>query len=216
VVDEPHGHSVRGGSNALGIGPEEETRMKPLAMFMLLMLAGLSAFAQVTGGQAPPEEQKTVAPPAQPVDVEVPCPLLVQVSLLPTKPGGRTLLVLPTDGTQTFRTRQYVCDKARVEYVQLLKRKASHDKIRVAITAGLSTGWFAQRVTMTLGLYDGERQLKTETWKLRIGRDNMFVAGSSSSKTGKIEVELSQQELDDLFAEGHAPTVKVLVAINDD
>lgn len=192
--------------------------MKLLASLLIFPLLGsVGASAQVTGGQAPPEEQKVTAP-VQPADVEVPCPLLVQVSLLPTKPGGRSLLVMSPESTQTFRTRQYVCDKARVEYVRLTKRKASHEKIRAVVTAGLSTDWFAQRVTMTLGLYDGDRQLKSETWKLRIGHDN-FASGSlfgASSKAKEIEVELSQQELVDLFAAGHAPTVKVLVAINDD
>ncbi len=185
-----------------------------LAVFLALPWAG--AVAQVTGGQAPPDAAPA-APPPQPADVEVPCPLLVQVSLLPTKPGGRSLLSMPPESTQTFKTRQYVCDKARVEYVRLAKRKASHDKIRVVVTAGLSTDWFAQRVTMTLGLYDGEKQLKSEAWKLRIGHDN-FASGSvfgASSKAKEIEVELSQQELEDLFAAGHAPTVKVQVAIND-
>jgi hypothetical protein len=99
--------------------------------------------------------------------------------------------------------------------VRPLKRKARHDKLRVLIAAGFSTEWFAQRITATLGLYDGERQIKSETWQLRIGREGMFVAGSSSSKAKEIEVELSQQELEDLFATGHAPTVKVLVVIND-
>jgi hypothetical protein len=185
-----------------------------LLLLLLATTAGVDASAQVTGDQAPPDAAPS-APPSQPADVEVPCPLLVQVSLLPTKTGSRSLLSLPLDGTQTFRTRQYVCDRARVEYVRLLKRKASHDKIRVLISAGFSTEWFAQRITATLGLYDGEKQLKSETWKLRIGREGMFVAGSSSSKAKEIEVELSQQELADLFAAGRAPTVKVLVAIND-
>src|SRR6202035_833803 len=123
--------------------------MKRLAMLLVLpMLVSISASAQVTGGQAPPEEQKAIAPGPQIIeDIEVKSPLLVQVSLLPVKPGGRSLLVIPLESTQTFRTRQYVCDKARVEYVRLLKRKASHDKIRVLIAAGFSTDWFAQRVT---------------------------------------------------------------------
>ncbi len=187
-----------------------------ISLALALTVTSPTASGQVTGGQAPPDVVAP-APPPQSEDVEVPCPLLVQVSLLPTKPGGRSLLAMPLDGTQTFRTRQYVCDKARVEYVRLAKRKASHDKIRVVITAGLSTDWFAQRVTMTLGLYDGDRLVKSDAWKLRIGHDN-FASGSvfgASSKAKEIEVELSHQDLEDLFAAGHAPTVKVLVAIND-
>jgi hypothetical protein len=181
-----------------------------------LALASLAtpAAAQVTGGQAPQQEQKP-APPAPVEDIEVPSPLLVQVSLLPTKPGGRSLATMSFESTQIFKTRQYVCDKARVEYVRLIKREARHNKIRVLIAAGLSTDWFAQRLHLTVGLYEGDKQIKAESWKLRIGRDNIGVIGSSSSKAREIEVELTPQELADLFADGHAPTVKVLVAIDE-
>lgn len=93
--------------------------------------------AQVTGGQAPQEEQKP-APPAPVEDIEVPSPLLVQVSLLPTRPGGRDLVNMSFDSTQTFKTRQYVCDKARVEYVRLAKRHGSRGKVKIVATAGES------------------------------------------------------------------------------
>lgn len=175
--------------------------------------------AQVTGGQAPQEEQKP-APPAPVEDIEVPSPLLVQVSLLPTKPGGRDLVNMSFDSTQTFKTRQYVCDKARVEYVRLAKRHGSRGKVKIVATAGLSTDWFAQRLHLTVGLYDGDKQIKSETWKVRIGHDNfassMLMIGSASSKSRDLEVELTPQEVDDLFAPGHAPIVKVLVAIDKD
>lgn len=194
--------------------------MKRAAILILLaVFACATASAQVTGGQAPTEEQK-VAPPAPVEDIDVPSPLLVQVSLLPTKPGGRSLITMSFESTQTFKTRQYVCDKARVEYIRLTKRQGSRGKVKVVATAGLSTEWFAQRLHLTIGLYDGDKQFKSETWKLRIGHDNfasgMLMIGSASSKMRDLEVELTPQELADLFAEGHAPTVKVLVAIDQD
>jgi hypothetical protein len=188
--------------------------MRKTVITALLLIFAARLSAQVTGGQAPAPEQKP-APPAPVEDIEVPSPLLVQVSLLPTKPGGRSLVTMSFESTQTFKTRQYVCDKARVEYVRLIKREARHGKIRVLIAAGLSTDWFAQRLHLTVGLYDGDKQIKAESWKLRIGRDNIGVIGSSSGKAREIEVELTQEELAALFAEGHAPTVKVLVAIDE-
>ncbi len=185
---------------------------------ILMLLFAAHASAQVTGEQAPPEQKPALPPQGE--DIDVPSPLLVQVSLLPTKPGGRSLVTMSIDSTQTFKTRQYVCDKARVEYVRLAKRQGSHGKVKVVATGGLSTDWFAQRLHMTMGLYDGDRQLKSETWKLRIGHDNfasgMLAIGSASSKAKDIEIELTPQELADLFTEGHAPTVKVLVAIDKD
>jgi hypothetical protein len=188
-----------------------------LILPLLVTFAGADTFAQVTGGQAPPASTNP-APPPQPEDIEVPPPLLVQISLLPAKPGGRDLLNMSLDSTQTFKTRQYVCDKARVEYVRLAKRQGSRGKIKVVATAGLSTEWFAQRLHLTIGLYDGDKQLKSEVWKVRIGHDNfassMLMIGSATSKTRDLEVELTPQELADLFADGHAPTVKVTVAID--
>jgi hypothetical protein len=189
------------------------------ALPMLLVLTSIPTSGQVTGGQAPSAERPDTA--KQVVDIDIKSPLLVQVSLLP-KPGGLALPKRPFDATQTFKeTRQYVCDKARVEYVTVVKRKASHDRVRLLIATKLSTDWFAQRVDLTLGLYDGEQQIKSQAWsRVRIGHENFASAigvfGTSSSKTKELEVELSQAELEELFAEGHAPAVKVLVAINDD
>ncbi|HVT16426.1 MAG TPA: hypothetical protein VHQ90_09650 [Thermoanaerobaculia bacterium] len=172
--------------------------------------------AQITGGQAPGTQ-----------DVEVKSPLLVQVSLAP-KPGHPSLLELPFESTLTFRgTRQYVCDKARVEHVTIFKHRTSsasfghyptpRDKVRLVIGARLSTAWFAQRIDLTLGLYDGEKKIKSESWNgLRIGRDStMGVMGGSNSKTEELKIELSDQDLAALLAEGHELKVKVLVAIND-
>jgi len=197
--------------------------MKRFAVAIALAMAAPFGFfgapvlsAQVTGGQAP-----------GPQDIEVKSPLLVQISLA-SKPGHHSLSEVPFDTTQTFKeTRQYVCDKARVEHVTVLKRRISHsilghyptsrDKVKLVIGAKLSTAWFAQRVDLTLGLYDGEKKIKSETWNsLRIGRDStMGVMGGSSSKTEELTVEMSEQELATLFAEGHELTIKVLVAIND-
>ena len=190
-----------------------------VTLSILVFFSAAQSSAQVTGAQAPPDEQKSVPPP-QLEDIEVPSPLLVQVALLPTKLGGRDLVNMSIDSTQTFKTRQYVCDKARVEYVRLAKRQGSHGKVKIVATAGLSTDWFAQRLHLTVGLYDGDKLLKSDTWKMRIGHDNfasgMLMIGSASSKSKDIEIELTPQELADLFAEGHAPTVKVLVAIDKD
>jgi hypothetical protein len=73
---------------------------------------------------------------------------------------------------------------------------------------------------LTIGLYDGDRQIKSQTWKAKIGHDNfassMLMIGSATSKSRDLEAELTPQELADLFAEGHAPTIKVLVAIDND
>jgi hypothetical protein len=182
---------------------------------LISTLSCLSASAEVTGGHASPDAGKLE-------DVEVQSPLLVQISLLPTDTrtpgtytigaqGARDLAHMPVNASQN------VCDKARVQYVRVTKLKAPNDKVRLAILASLSTDWFAQSVTVTIRLVDGEKQIKSQTWNVRIGRDiNMGVWGESSSKSRELDVDLATSDLETLFAEGHAPTVRVQVAIDDD
>lgn len=64
---------------------------------VLLLLVSISSGAQVTGGQAPPEEKAVAPGPPKVEDIEVQSPLLVQVSLLPTSPRAAALAQLPLD-----------------------------------------------------------------------------------------------------------------------
>jgi hypothetical protein len=177
--------------------------------------------AQVIGGQAPPD------PHSPPADIDVPSPLLIKVSLAP-RSRGQSILDLPVNAVRTFRqTSQYVCDKARIEVVTVARHTtrtgigtgtyhSGHEKTVLVVAARITTGWFAQRVDVRLSLYDGEREVKSEVWNsLRIGRDGIGVIGSSSSKTQELELDLSDKDVLTAFSEGHEPTIRVLLAIND-
>jgi hypothetical protein len=210
--------------SAQGVFALAASRNGTIAVLTIVGLLGASVLAaQVTGGQAPPEAR----PAAPPQDIDVPSPLLIKVSLVP-KAGGRSVVDLPMDAVKTFKeTRQYVCDKARVEVVSVVKHTkhsglgmgtyhSGKDRALLVIAAQLTTEWFAQRVDVTLSLYDGDKQIKSETWKsLRIGRDGIGVMGSSSSKTQELTIDLTDKALAAVFEEGHEPTVRVLMAIND-
>lgn len=87
--------------------------------------------AQVTGGQAPQEEQKP-ARPAPVEDIEVPSPLLVQVSLLPTKIGGRSLATSPLlaeSGLLLWELEADVRSRADSHECQELRVKVRHRQV---------------------------------------------------------------------------------------
>ena len=93
--------------------------------------------------------------------------------------------------------------------------------IDLEVSPTLSTEWYRQDVDLTIALVADDKEIQRKTWDdLTIGNDESvankmgcMVCGASSSKTPKATFSLKQEEFDAMFADGKAPLVRVILAV---
>ncbi len=177
--------------------------------------------------------QGTPADLSQPVRTEVPSPMVIEATAQPMKPGFRDkILALDIKGTDSF-----VCDKAHVARLAVSRRprplggdnrRPMLDEVNVwpkgaamvyIVSPTISTDYFRQDIdlTITATTKSGE-VLATRTWDdLTIGADSaasmMGVWGSSSTKSPKLVVPVTESQVERLEAEPFL--VKIVIAIQD-
>lgn len=191
-------------------------------LLVSLLFAPAASLAQIEARQATPEE---VASPGTEADVEVPSPMLLEMSLGPRQDGKvqrKSLHEIPMGQTRTFwDTKKFVSDKARVRRVQVTKRQGKKKMIDLEVSPTLSTEWYRQDVDLTIALVADEKEIQRKTWDdLTIGSDDnaankmgCMVCGASSSKTPKATFSLKQEDFDAMFADGKTPLVRVILAV---
>jgi hypothetical protein len=181
--------------------------------FLAIVVASLlvsPAFSQVKARQGTPEEE-TVGREGPP-QTEVPSPMVLEIALEDAK-----LHLRPADSIwATHDTANFVCDKATVTYVQVGKKRGRKGQVLLEIAPMLRTDWMRQDIDLTIVLLAADgAEVGKRTWDdLTIGSDkySMFVFGSQS-KSPKLEVKLSEADLAALYANGAAPSLKIIVDI---
>lgn len=182
-------------------------------LLLSLLLSASSLTAQVTARQGTPEEERLPGE-ASPL-TEVPSPMVLEINLAAAK-----LHLRPIDSVLTNQeTAKFVCDKATVPQVQIRKKRARKGKVLLEIAPLLRTDWMRQDIDLTVAFLAADgKELGKRVWDdLTIGNDNysMFVFGSQS-KSPKLEVQLSEEELAALYADGAGPSLKIIVDIQDE
>lgn len=197
--------------------------MNLLATMAILSAVPTGALAQgVTARQATPQET------GQPESVEVESPMLVEVDIPAWKIGVRDK---PSAWT-TRETSKFVCDKARVQQMQVRRDPKPLQKavgpgaydwprgatMTLVVMPTLSTEWYRQDVDVTIALYtaDAKTPLGSKHWdNLTIGVENAASAigvwGSSSSKRPMLVVGLTEAQVERFEAQGLRATVTVAI-----
>jgi hypothetical protein len=181
-----------------------------LSAIIVALLLTSPLFAQVKARQGTPEE-KLSSSENSPL-TEVPSPMVLEIPLEKAKLDAR-----PVDSVWTTRdTAKFVCDKATVTQVQVGKKRGRKGQVLLEIAPMLRTDWMRQDIDLTVALLaaDGTEVGKRVWDDLTIGSDkySMFVFGSQS-KSPKLEVKLSESDLAALYANGSAPSLKIIVDI---
>jgi hypothetical protein len=183
--------------------------------FLLLALATATpATSQVVASQAPTPK----LPPQQEL-----CPLQLDIDLHQLEGvAGRTIISMPSGGSLSAKTGQYVCDKASIERVSITKETDRPREVLVTVDALLSSKWMRQDVNLTVSLLvNGEIKKSEEFRALTIGDPdanwaarNISFAGSSS-KTRGLRFWLKRAQFNEWFSPENRPSVRVTMAIVD-
>jgi hypothetical protein len=184
-------------------------RLGVVAVAAVVSTAGL--FGQVQARQGTKEEDHL---PGETVKTEVPSPMVVEIGLEKAK-----LHLRPFDSVWTTReTAQFVCDKASVTQVQILKKHGKKGQVVLEIAPTVATDWMRQDIDLTVAVLgsDGAEVGKRAWDNLTIGNDKYSgLVFGSQSKAPKLELKLSETDLASLYSDGKSPRIKVVVDIQD-
>jgi hypothetical protein len=180
-----------------------------------LLMSGLAlgqepAARTVTTEEAAKIQHEAGAP------TEVQSPMLIEMPVLAARFTGKNAETRLASWF-TSQSARYVCDQAQVKSVRLEREEAKRGKVKVTLSASLSSGWPRQDVDLTLALLraDGSEVMK-RTWDdLTIGNGNSWVPMASETKRPSVESEMSAEDFAALFADGKVPSIRVLVAIQE-
>jgi len=189
---------------------------------LLLVLSAAPANAQVEARQATPDEVAQASRgPGAVGNVEMKNPMLLEVPVI-RKDGSSVFaswLITPrayVSGWSTTETARFVCDRARVEKVEIVeKKKARKGKpARHELILQVASDWFRQDVdiSVTLKNPDGEVLAKGFWNDLTIGNDVGFGYGGFTRRL-KIPLEPSAEKYAELVSETRPLLLSIVVEI---
>jgi len=171
-----------------------------------LAIGALLTMFQVSAGPAAGSAGRT----------EVPDPMQIEISLgSDVDPKGASRPPFdqqPLGKARAYpETDRYVCDQARVR--MLTVKKISESPIEVVIEAAptLVSEWSLQDVDLTVALVSKDGQVIGK----KFWNDLTLGAWSRSYKPPKAEFRVPAQQWHDLFAEGSAPLLRIIVDIQE-
>jgi hypothetical protein len=192
-----------------------------------LALLGALALALPAAGQSPPPVAHHLDgsdPGAQAPDQEIESPMVVEVSLGAT---AKRKSIHDLDDLHSWvatETRSFVCRHARVSLI-LARKEEHHGKVTMTVQPQLKTSERRQDVDLAISMVvDGREFGRTFYKAFTIGDDNSTankvgayipIAGAfgSASKTPPGEFIFTKQQFDAMFADGKAPTVRIVVTV---
>ncbi len=188
-----------------------------LAIALALAVTG-SAEAQVEARQA------TAADLQQEELVEVPSPMLLEIPLGASE--TRKSLGDPTvSGRTYYDTKKFVCDKARVKLISVMKRPADRGGLDVEIMPMVSTGWPRQDIDLTVALIGADgKEVRKKVWDdLTVGADDSALNKwggligpiASSTKRPQAKFSFGRGEFEALFQGEAQPRLRVIVDIQE-
>lgn len=190
----------------------------------LIAVAIVCAFGPLAAGQeTPPPIAKHVEPTYQ----EIASPMQIEVSLGAT-PKRKSLREMESQRAWVANEAgAYTCQTARVRMIEVFKEE-HRGKVRLKVMPMLATEQRRQDVDIAVSLVsDGKEIVAPVVFKsLTIGADNSTAnkmaqlslyaaAAGSTSKAPVAEFELTREQFAALWGENRAPSVRVLVKIDE-
>ncbi len=172
----------------------------------LPLAAAILVLTQITAGTAPGSAGRT----------EIQDPMQIDVSLgadvdakgnpresLEQQPVGKVRIYSETD--------RFVCDQARVRMLTVKKTSETPTEVVVEASLTLMSEWALQDVDLTVSLVDQAGQtIKQELWN-----DLTLGTWSRSYKPPKAVFRIPPAQWHELFAEGSAPLLRIIVDIQE-
>jgi len=178
------------------------------------VLLALPLAAQVEVRQATPDEAvKAERGPTAVPDIEVPGPMLLDISL-DAGQGHRALRDL-TQGQSWYATglRRYVTDRARVEGVWV---RATHVKKKARtfiFIPTITSGWYRQDIDLTLQVLDSTgKQVRRRVWTDMTIGSNKGLPFEGLTVRPEFKVSFNADEVAKLFPDaGQQPTFRIVL-----
>jgi len=173
-----------------------------------LALALVSALAlfQVSAGQAPGSAGRTEVP--DPLQIDVPLGADVDGRGKPRESFERQPIGVARAYPETDR---FVCDQARVRMLTVKKTAETPTEVVIEAALTLMSDWSLQDVDLTVALVSpADQVVGQKSWN-----DLTLGTWSRSYKPPKAEFRIPAQKWTELFANGSAPRIRIVVDIQD-
>jgi hypothetical protein len=193
--------------------------MRPGVVLTLLSLSiPATVAAQVTARQATPTDV------AGEETIEINDPMLLDVPLQGAT--GKLLSDPSVAGRTYYGTKQYVCDKARVPKITVVKKPRRDGGLDLEVTPTITSGWPRQDIDIKLAIVSGEKELQSKTWDdLTVGADDstankltglspVAAFAASSTKRPIAVFSFKKGEFEALF-EGEGPKLRLILDIQE-
>jgi hypothetical protein len=183
-----------------------------LAGLLLFLFGSRQAAAQVSARQATPPEATGEE------SVEIPDPMLLDVPL--TGGAGKSLADPSVNGRTLYGTKKFVCDKARVPKITVLKKPRRDGGLDLEVTPTVTSEWPRQDIDLKVAIVMDGKELQNKTWDdLTVGADDsaankMGAMWASSTKILTAVFRFKKGEFESLF-EGSGPTLRIIVDIQE-
>jgi hypothetical protein len=163
--------------------------------------------AQVTAGQAT-ATQVTRTEVADPMQIDIALGADTDLKGRPRPPFNEQ----PLGKARAYpETDRFVCDQARVRMLTVKKTAESVDEVVIEVSATLISDWPMQDIDLTVALLSvDDRVIGSQQW------DNLTLGAWSRSYTPpKATFRVPATEWGALFADGAAPTLRLVVDIQE-
>jgi hypothetical protein len=171
----------------------------------LVLISALTLF-QVSASQAPGSAGRTEVP--DPMQIDVPLRADVDGKGKPRESFDRQ----PVGVARAYpETDRFVCDQARVRMLTVKKTAETPSEVVIEAALTLMSDWSLQDVDLTVSLVGPDDQVVgTKSWN-----DLTLGTWSRSYKPPKAEFRIPSQKWAELFADGSAPRLRIIVDIQE-
>lgn len=191
-----------------------------LVIAALALLLPSSLCAQVEARPISPAEAKQLADsPSETGPREIPSPMLLEVKVPPHQFTMPAFAKQKVNIWTSRATAAFVSDRATVRSIQLKRTLRRKDQVLIEVIPEVATGWFRQDIDLTVALLSADsRELGKRTWEsLTIGNDaGAALVFGSRTKTPTLEIEMSDADFMQLFANDQRPMVRVVLKVVDE
>jgi len=171
-----------------------------------LAVGALLAMLQVSAGPATGSAGRTEVP--DPMQIEVSLGADVDPKGTPRQPFDQQ----PLGKARAYpETGRYVCDQARVRMLTVKKVAETSTEVVVEAAPTLVSEWPLQDVDLTVALVSKNGQVIGQ----QVWNDLTLGAWSRSYKPPKAEFKIPTQQWRELFADGSAPLLRIIVDIQE-
>jgi hypothetical protein len=198
------------------------------AMYRIGLCAGafLCTFGLFAAAQETPPPP--IAKHVEPTYKEIASPMQIEVSLGATPKRKSVQEIQNQHAWVATETGAYTCETARVRMIEVFKEEHS-GKVRLKVMPMLATEQRRQDIDLTVSLVSDDKEIVAPIVfkSLTIGADNstanklaatlspVYAAFGSTSKAPVAEFELTREQFAALWGENRAPSVRVVVKIDE-